>query len=111
MPHAIIECSKDVLKLHSSQTLCEEVHKVTFASNLFGERDIKVRLLPFEDYLAGGKREDFIHITAYILAGRTTDQKAKLSSSILERMSDLFPQVEFITVDVRDIDREIYAKR
>ena len=50
-------------------------------SKLFAEdgKDIKVRSQPYEYYLVGGEKVDFIHVSIRLLAGRSADQKRMLS--------------------------------
>ena len=43
------------------------------------ESDIKVRINPYKEFLVGNKTDNFIHIFAHVMQGRTTEQKAELS--------------------------------
>ena len=86
MPHFVIDCSKNITKIQEPKNVLKAIHRVAIDTGLFDERDIKIRLNPFfKDYLVGGKEDDFIHIFANIMQGRTTEQKANLSQRIVYR--------------------------
>ncbi|MGJ8732036.1 MAG: 5-carboxymethyl-2-hydroxymuconate Delta-isomerase [Cellulophaga sp.] len=112
MPHFVIDCSSDILKLQSPTEVLESIHTVAAASNLFDEADIKVRLNPFKKhYLVGGKQEPFIHVFANIMEGRTKEQKANLSKEITRKLYQLFPEVPFIAINIRDFEKETYCNK
>ena len=73
--------------------------------------DIKVRAQSYRDYLIAGKQDSFIHLSVYLLAGRTPEQKEMLSISLREAMVDLCPDVRSLSVDIRDMDPGAYKKR
>ena len=112
MPHFVIDCSKDILKIQDPKAVILQVHNDSNASGLFEENDIKVRLNPFtENYLVGGKETSFIHVFANIMEGRTTDQKANLSKRIVTGLKALFPDIPFIAVNVRDFEKATYCNK
>ena len=112
MPHFVIDCSSDVLKLQNPTEVLQSVHEVAVATNLFDEADIKVRLNPFkEHYLVGGKQEPFIHVFANIMEGRTKEQKANLSEQITRKLSQFFPEISFIAINIRDFEKETYCNK
>jgi len=110
MPHFVIDCSKDILENHSEIEIITQVHEVAVNSGLFDPKDIKVRMRPFETYLVGGKADTpFIHVFADIMEGRTTEQKAALSKSMVSLLKGLFPTIPFIAMNVRDFEKATYA--
>ncbi|WKB83007.1 5-carboxymethyl-2-hydroxymuconate Delta-isomerase [Cellulophaga lytica] len=112
MPHFVIDCSSDVLKLQNPTEVLQSVHAVAVATNLFDEADIKVRLNPFaEHYLVGGKQEPFIHVFANIMEGRSKAQKANLSEQITRKLSRFFPEISFIAINIRDFEKETYCNK
>lgn len=112
MPHFVIDCSSDILKLQNPTEVLQAVHTVAVASNLFDESDIKVRLNPFkEHYFIGGKQEPFIHVFANIMEGRTKGQKANLSKEVTLKLSRLFPEIPFIAINIRDFEKETYYNK
>ncbi len=112
MPHFVIDCSEPILDLVDPNTILQEVHKTAIVSTLFTEADIKVRLNPFkEHYLVSGKKDDFIHIFANIMEGRTTEQKANLSTLMVSKLKSLFPDVPIISINVRDFEKATYCNK
>lgn len=111
MPHFVLDCSENVLSVHSEEHIIQQVHTEVYASQLFDERDIKVRINAYKTYWVAGKREDFIHVFANIMGGRTTEQKAALSTELVTKLTKMFPNVPNISMNVRDFDKATYYNR
>jgi len=111
MPHFVVDCSEDVLLIHHENNINEQIHKVAHSSGLFEESDIKVRVNPFKTYLVGNKRQDFIHVFSNIMEGRSTEQKAMLSKHVVEKLTDMFPSVDNIAMNVRDFEKATYCNK
>lgn len=112
MPHFVIDCSENILTLQQPEKITQEVHQAAFNTGLFDEADIKVRLNPYEEhYLVGGKKDDFIHIFANIMEGRTTNQKAVLSKKIVSKLKSMFPAIQFIAINIRDFEKATYCNK
>jgi len=111
MPHFVMDCSESVLNLYNEEFIIEQVHLVVNTTGLFKESDIKVRLNPFQKYAVGNKREDFIHVFAHIMQGRTTEQKANLSKVVVTKLISLFPEVPNIAMNVSDFEKATYCNR
>ncbi|AEH00960.1 5-carboxymethyl-2-hydroxymuconate Delta-isomerase [Lacinutrix sp. 5H-3-7-4] len=112
MPHFVIDCSENILNLSTPENTLLKVHNAAVASGLFNEADIKVRLNPFkENYIVGGKKQPFIHVFANIMQGRTTEQKAKLSKNIVSVLKELFPNITFIAINIRDFEKATYCNK
>jgi 5-carboxymethyl-2-hydroxymuconate isomerase len=112
MPHFVIDCSKQILVLQEPNTVLLAVHNAAVNTNLFDEADIKVRINPFEkDYLVGGKQDNFIHVFANIMQGRTSEQKANLSKQIVTILKDMFPEIPFIAINVNDFVKATYCNK
>jgi 5-carboxymethyl-2-hydroxymuconate isomerase len=112
MPHFVIDCSENILRLQQPEHIILEVHKTATATKLFDEGDIKVRLNPFtEHYLVGGVPGDFIHVFANIMEGRTTIQKANLSKRIISVLKTMFPSVDFIAININDFEKATYCNK
>lgn len=111
MPHFVMDCSETVLKSHDEEYIIEQIHLVANSTGLFNEGDIKVRMNPFEKYSVGNKREDFIHVFANIMQGRTTEQKINLSQQVVSKLVTLFPNVPNITININDIERATYCNK
>ena len=72
--------------------------------------DIKVRAIAYQNFKLGDGKASFVHVIVKILAGRTDEQKQRLSQEIIKKLSDLGHQDISITVEVVDIERQIYQK-
>ncbi len=112
MPHFVIDCSENILKLNTPENTLIEVHNAAVKSGLFDEDDIKVRFNSFnEHYLVGGKKNDFIHVFANVMEGRTTEQKEKLSKEIIRQLKAIFPSIDFIAINIRDFEKATYCNK
>jgi 5-carboxymethyl-2-hydroxymuconate isomerase len=80
MPHFIIDCSDNIILKISPNDIMKTAPGTAEATGLFAPGDIKVRLRPFQYYKLEDNKENFIHIFAYIMDGRSTEQKANLST-------------------------------
>ncbi|QSX36568.1 5-carboxymethyl-2-hydroxymuconate Delta-isomerase [Shewanella sedimentimangrovi] len=111
MPHFVVDCAHEVLSFQDEEYINEQLFLVASASGLFDDNDIKVRVNPFKTYSVGNQRQHFIHVFANVMEGRTTEQKANLSKAIVTRLTELFPQVPYIAVNIRDFERATYCNR
>ncbi len=111
MPHFIIDCSEGILKSHSEEKLIKQVHISAVSTKLFNKNDVKVRVNFFKKYSTGDKKEDFIHVFANIMQGRTIEQKANLSKTIVKDLSLMFPLVPHIGTNVIEFERATYFNR
>ena len=111
MPHFVIDCSEQILKLKSSDSIMQIVYDAAESTQLFDEGDIKVRINTYKHYNIGNTKNDFIHIFANIMEGRTSDQKAHLSKLIVAELKLMFPNVPIISINIRDFEKATYCNR
>jgi 5-carboxymethyl-2-hydroxymuconate isomerase len=111
MPHFVLDCSEDILAIVPEVEILRLLHGVAKASDLFDESDIKVRVNPFKNYLVGNNKTAFMHVFAHIMQGRTTEQKAKLSKTIVTKLSEMFPQVSNIAMNVSEFEKATYYNK
>ena len=111
MPHIIIDCPEKLLEQQSPAVVLREIHDTAVETGLFNVNDIKVRINPYRYFLTAGAEKDFIHVIAHIMEGRTPEQKKNLTEKIVRKLSSLFPLVEVISADVKDILRETYTRK
>ncbi len=111
MPHFLIDCSNSVIEEKSKTEIMTAVHQAAVDSGLFDPKDIKVRVRPFEEYMVGGTTEPFIHIFSHIMQGRTTEQKAMLSKAVVAAISDMFPQIKFVAMNVNEFEKATYCNK
>ena len=111
MPHFVVDCSQSILQLQTEEQIIARVHRAANSTNLFEEGDIKVRVNPFTIYSVGNKREDFVHVFASIMEGRSIEEKANLSRLIVSELVAMFPHVPNVAINVAEFERATYCNR
>ncbi len=111
MPHFVIDCSENIIKIKSPNKIIQKVYDTAESTDLFDKGDIKVRINPFEYYSIGNTRDDFIHIFANIMEGRTVSQKKNLSERIITELKLIFPNVPIISINIRDFEKATYCNK
>ncbi|CAM3742379.1 Muconate delta-isomerase [Pseudomonas reidholzensis] len=111
MPHCIIDCPASLAERVGEQTLLAAVHDAIDASGLFKPGDIKARLNTFSHYRCGAGQDDFVHVALYLFAGRSAEQRRSLASAVVGALVGLLPEVEALSMDVREMARETFVNR
>nr|WP_315026303.1 5-carboxymethyl-2-hydroxymuconate Delta-isomerase [uncultured Chryseobacterium sp.] len=111
MPHFIIDCSQDILQQITADKIMNAVYETADATGLFAANDIKVRLHPYEHYQLGNSKKDFLHVFGYIMEGRSTEQKADLSKKISTRLTQLLPELSFLSVNISEFEAATYSNK
>ncbi|PVX46866.1 5-carboxymethyl-2-hydroxymuconate isomerase [Flavobacterium sp. 103] len=111
MPHFVIDCSESILNLKSPQEIMQAVYDTAESTGLFSPGDIKVRINPFQYYNVGNTTDDFIHIFANIMEGRTITQKSNLSNKIVSQLKQMFPEVPILSINIRDFEKATYCNK
>lgn len=111
MPHFVIDCSENIIELKSPEEIIQKVYDAAESSQLFNQGDIKVRITPFQHYNIGNTQNDFIHIFANIMEGRTSEQKSSLSRGIISELKKMFAEVPIISINVRDFEKATYCNK
>lgn len=111
MPHFVIDCSENIISVKSPEEIIQKVYDTAEATLLFDNGDIKVRINPFKHYNVGNTKDDFIHIFANVMEGRTAVQKANLSKRIIKALKVMFPDVPVISINIRDFERASYCNK
>lgn len=111
MPHFVVECSQGILSRHSEERILARLHQAVNATGLFEEPDIKVRVHPFAVSAVGGGTDDFIHVFAYIMEGRTIEQRAGLSKRVVSELAGMFPSLRRIAMNVAEFEKATYCNR
>ena len=111
MPHFVVDCSQGILQIHGEESIIARLHRAVNSSGLFEEPDIKIRINPFEIYAVGGGREDFIHTFAWIMQGRSIEQRAALSKAIVSELAEMFPLLPRIAANIAEFERATYFNR
>ena len=111
MPHFVIDCSENITKLRTPKEIIQKVYDTAESTELFDHGDIKVRINPFIHYNVGNTNNDFIHIFANIMEGRTVTQKKDLSNKIITELKSMFPEVPIISINIRDFEKATYCNK
>ena len=111
MPHFVIDCSENIIKIKSPQEIIQKVYDTAESTGLFDKGDIKVRINPFQYYNIGNTTDDFMHIFANIMEGRTASQKKNLSKRIVSELKSMFPDVPIISINIRDFEAVPYCNK
>jgi 5-carboxymethyl-2-hydroxymuconate isomerase len=99
------------MQLITPSELLGVVEDAAASTQLFQPGEVKLRLSLYEHFSVGGTREDFVHLIFYILAGRSDEQKRLLSRQIVRALVEHLPGVNAVSLDVRDIDREVFSNK
>ncbi len=114
MPHFVVDCSESVLSLVAPQDLMQAIYDVAESTKLFatnGVGGIKVRLNPYSHFLNVDQHEHFVHVFANIMEGRTLQQKRDLSDGVIRTLKSLLPEVQIISINIRDFEKATYCNR
>lgn len=111
MPHFILDCSENIINIKSPEEIIKAIYDTAEASELFDKGDIKVRINPFKYYTIGNTQDDFIHIFANIMEGRTTMQKSELSNKMVNKLKSMFPDVTVLSINIRDFEKSTYCNK
>lgn len=111
MPHCVIEYSKPLENSIHPAKLIEAVQNGAINSGLFEPSHIRARAIAYDDFVAGYQVQNFIHVTLKILSGRDQEQKKNLSEMVLSELYKIGMGSISMTVEVKDIERETYAKK
>jgi 5-carboxymethyl-2-hydroxymuconate isomerase len=111
MPHFVIDCSEQIIKLETPENIIQKVYDTAKSTGLFTPEDIKVRISPFQYYTTGNTSNNFIHVFANIMQGRNIEQKANLSKQMVLELKAMFPKVPIISINIRDFEKATYCNK
>jgi 5-carboxymethyl-2-hydroxymuconate isomerase len=112
VPHFVIDCSESILNLVDRDVLMRSVYAAAESTGLFalsGVGGIKVRLRPYRYFTNVDAHEHFVHVFADIMEGRTREQKRSLAEHVVRTLKELLPDVEIISMNVREFERATYC--
>ncbi|MFO6425471.1 5-carboxymethyl-2-hydroxymuconate Delta-isomerase [Motilimonas sp. KMU-193] len=113
MPHLVMEYAQELETSHDIASLLNAVHDAAKGSGYFTSSAIKSRAQPYPYYRIGdlGSEGMFIHLTVSLLKGRSSKEKYQLSQLLCRTLTESVDFVGSVSVDVRDLDEEVYSKR
>ncbi|WP_339724339.1 5-carboxymethyl-2-hydroxymuconate Delta-isomerase [uncultured Paraglaciecola sp.] len=109
MPNFVIEFSGTLTQQITPETLMDKIFKGAKNSGHFPPEAIKVRIEPRPYFRLHDKYNDFLHVTAHILSGRTDLQKAEISKAVMEPLKALGLNSVFVSVEIVDIHRSSFV--
>jgi len=117
MPHLTLEYSANLPDSIEWPAVLGAVHRALVALDLFQVEDLKSRAVRHGQVLVGdgSMTTAFAHLTVNILSGRAPDVRTAISHRCLEALQEQLAPVGArirldITVEVREMDRQSYAK-
>jgi 5-carboxymethyl-2-hydroxymuconate isomerase len=111
MPHFVIEYAREVEAEYDINKVMQIAFDSGVASGVMQAADIKVRARPYDYFLMHGKVGNFLHVTVFLLAGRTDTQKEHVSLLLRKNLTAYLETVTSISVDIRDMNTVAYKKR
>lgn len=111
MPHIVIEYSEGALDRPKLARLMKQLHATASQTGVMKAEDVKIRATGYADFLVAGKPDSFVHLSVYMLAGRTSEQKESLSVRLRQTMVEACPDITSLSVDISDMDPIAYKKR
>ncbi|MTI10472.1 5-carboxymethyl-2-hydroxymuconate Delta-isomerase [Curvivirga aplysinae] len=111
MPHFRIEYSRDVEERHDIGDAVKNAFAAGVKTGEMTADALKVRATPYDHHMINVDGGSFVHMTVYLLEGRTVEQKDKIGNILLESLSESFSTVTSVSIDFRDMEAAAYKKR
>jgi 5-carboxymethyl-2-hydroxymuconate isomerase len=111
MPHFVIEYSRDVEEDYDINQVMQIAYDVGVKSGVMTPADIKVRARPYDHFRILNEGDSFVHVSVFLLAGRTDEQKLHVSELLRDCLQSYLSMVTSISIDIRDMDPQAYKKR
>ncbi len=110
MPHIVMEYSASSIDDVQLDKALKSIYEVCCKFDCVRPEAIKIRAHSILNAYYGNGAKDFIHITAHLLDGRSRARKADISKALLENAMAEFPMIDTFSVDVLEIDGNVYQK-
>lgn len=111
MPHFVIDCSEELIEQKTPQEIMQAVYDAAESTGLFAKSDIKVRINPFKYYKLDKTKQGFLHIFGNIMEGRSIEQKATLSKTIIGKLDRMFPDISVLSMNIREFEKATYCNK
>ena len=111
MPHFVIEYSRDVEENYDISKVMQIALDAGVESGVMQAVDIKVRARPYDHYRLLNESDSFLHVSVFMLAGRTDVQKEHVALILRENLQTYLINITSISVDIRDMNTKAYKKR
>jgi 5-carboxymethyl-2-hydroxymuconate isomerase len=117
MPHFTLEYSENILEQVDTQDVFKSLHAILIDNGPFNLSDIKSRAIMHKDFYVadGNPSNSFVHLTLSIFKGRDTNTRQAIGNALVEFLKNKFERSYqelkcSITVDIKEIDSDTYAK-
>jgi 5-carboxymethyl-2-hydroxymuconate isomerase len=111
MPHFVIEYSFNVEMVYDINHVMQITYDSGVGSGVMQAADIKVRARPYVYHRTLDPDDSFLHVTVFLLAGRTDLQKEHVSLLLRKNLIAYLETVTSVSVDIRDMNTVAYKKR
>lgn len=111
MPHFVIEYSRDLEAGYDINKIMQIAFDSGVASGVMQAIDIKVRARPYDFYRLVDEGDSFLHVTVFLLDGRTDAQKEHVAVVLRENLQAYLVDVTSVSIDIRDMNAQAYKKR
>ncbi|WP_169569315.1 5-carboxymethyl-2-hydroxymuconate Delta-isomerase [Sneathiella limimaris] len=111
MPHFVIEYSREVENQADMVDIMDVTFQAGLDSGIMNAKDIKVRARPYDFFKLVEDGQTFLHVTVFLLDGRTDEVKENLALLLRERLAEKLPSVSSVSIDICDMNRTAYKKR
>ena len=111
MPHFVIEYSRDIEEKYDINKVMQIAYDSGVESGVMQAKDIKVRARPYDHYRILNEGDRFLHISVFLLEGRTDKQKEHVALILRENLQTYLIDVTSISIDIRDMNALAYKKR
>lgn len=110
MPHIVLEYSADAIDDEQLNNAMKHCFDACIAFDCVRPLALKLRAHAVLNAYYGNQADSFVHVTAHLLKGRTVERKAAISKAILDSVMTTLPHIDTISVDVLEIDGDVYQK-
>ena len=111
MPHFVIEYSRDIEDSYDVAKVMQIAFDSGVESRVMHAADIKVRARPYDHYCLLNEGDSFLHVSVFMLAGRTDDQKEHVALILRENLQSYLINVTSVSIDIREMNTQTYKKR
>lgn len=111
MPHFVIEYSRDVEENYDIAKVMKIAFDSGVESAVMQAADIKVRARPYDHFRLLNEGDSFLHVSVFMLAGRSDDQKEHVALILRENLQFYLIDVTSVSIDIRDMNTQAYKKR
>jgi 5-carboxymethyl-2-hydroxymuconate isomerase len=110
MPHVVIEQGNALLTPQDRHDAMRILGGVAGTYGFIAAADLKIRIVDSVDFLMLDGRRSFVHVTVHMLAGRSLEQKEKMTIRMRTAMVGRFSDVDSISIAFVDLEPQSYKK-